>query len=171
MLQPLRKRSKAVLVLTKRRVALVKAVMAVSALSLGAFSLTACGGEAEQQEEAQQAQQESAQSSSPTAQSNDLGAGRGLVGTWEETETGLGGLITFSDDGTFESQPLPNDDPDLILAGEYSVDGSIITFFHPEEGETSRNEYTLEGDTLTMRVQELDPEIPIDPVSTYKRKS
>ncbi len=163
--------------LANRQIAPVKALMAVLVLSLSVVGLTACGEGAEQQKEAQQApqqepnQQEAAQSSSQTPQSSNLAAGRGLIGTWEETETGLGGLLTFKEDGTFQSQPLPNDDPDLILAGEYSVDGSQIRFFHPEEGEASQVEYTLEGDALTTRVQVEDPEFPIDQVSTYKRKS
>jgi len=66
-----------------------------------------------------------------------------LIGAWEETETGLGGLLTFSEGDTFQIQPLPSEDPDLSLPGEYSVDGTRIIFFHLEEGEASQMEYTL----------------------------
>ncbi len=94
-----------------------------------------------------------------------------LVGTWEATESDLGpdlggGLLTFSEDGTFQAQPLPVDAPELILSGEYSVDDSHITFIDSEGGET-QTEYTLEGDTLTTRT----PEATFDPVTTYQRKS
>ena len=158
---------KVVLVVMKRQVASIKPVIAVLALSVSAFCLAACGGEAEQQEEAQQeeAQQEEAQQAAPSSS----GAGRGLVGTWEATETG--GLITFKEDGTFQVIPAPDVDPDLILDGEYSVDGSYISMYHPEEGQVSQQEYTLEGDTLTMHTVVDDPQFPIDRVDTYKRKS
>ncbi len=153
------------LVVRKRRVAFIKAVIAMLALCVSVFGLAACGGEAEeaQQKEAQQAPQKAAPSSS--------GAGRGLVGTWEATESDLGpelggGLLTFSEDSTFQAQPLPVDAPELILSGEYSVDDSHITFIDSEGGET-QSEYTLEGDTLTTRT----PEATFDPVTTYKRKS
>jgi hypothetical protein len=151
------------LVVMKRQVATIKAVVAVLALCVSVLGLAACGGETGQQEEAQQAPQKAAPSSS--------GAGRGLVGTWEATESDLGpelggGLLTFSEDGTFQAQPLPVDAPDLILSGEYSVDASHITFIDSEGGET-QSEYTLEGDTLTTRT----PEATFDPVTTYKRKS
>jgi hypothetical protein len=66
-----------------------------------------------------------------------------LIGTREDTETGLGGLLIFSEGGTFQIQPLPSEDPDLSLPGEYSVDGTRIIFFHPEEVEASQMEYTL----------------------------
>ncbi len=139
----------------------------VTALVVSVFSLAACGGEAEQQKEAQQAPQKAAPSSSV--------AGRGLVGTWEATESDLGpdlggGLLTFSEDGTFQAQPFPVDAPELILSGEYSVDDSHITFIDSERGET-QTEYTLEGDTLTTRTVVEDPELPIDVTSTYKRRS
>ncbi len=149
------------LVVRKRQISPIKAVVAVLALCVSVFGLAACGGEAEQQEEAQQAPQQAAPSSS--------GAGRGLVGTWEATETG--GTLTFKEDGTFEAQPVPDVDPDFILSGEYSVDGSRITMYHPEEGEVNQMEYTVEGDTLTTHVVVEDPEFPIDKVDTYKRKS
>ena len=134
-----------------------------TAFVVSAFGLAGCGGEAEQQKEAQQAPQQ--QGAAPSSS----GAGRGLVGTWEATETG--GTLTFKEDGTFESQPVPDIDPDFILSGEYSVDGSRITMYHPEEGQVNQMEYTVEGDTLTTHVVVEDPEFPIDEVDTYKRKS
>jgi hypothetical protein len=149
------------LVVRKRQVAPIKVVIAVLALCVSVFGLAACGGEAEQQKEAQQAPQQAAPSSP--------GAGRGLVGTWEATETG--GTLTFKEDGTFESQPVPDIDSDFILSGEYSVDGSRITMYHPEEGQVNQMEYTVEGDTLTTHIVVEDPEFPIDEVDTYKRKS
>src|SRR3712207_2336297 len=69
------------------------------------------GGGSGQQEEAQEAPQEAAGSSS--------GAGRGLVGTWEATETG--GTLTFREGGTFQAIPVPDVGPDFTLDGEYSV--------------------------------------------------
>jgi hypothetical protein len=149
------------LVVMKRQVASIKAVVAVLALCVSVLGLAACGGETEQQEEAQQAPQKAAGSSS--------GAGRGLVGTWEATETG--GLITFKEDGTFQSIPVPDVDPNMVLDGEYSVDGSYLSMYHPEEGRVSQQEYTLEGDTLTMHTVVEDPQFPIDRVDTYTRKS
>jgi hypothetical protein len=142
--------------------------MAVLVLSLSVFGLAACGGEAEQQKEAQQAPQKAAGSGS--------GAERGLVGTWEVVETDLGpdmggGLLTFSSDGTFESQPLPEDAPDIVLSGGYRVDGSHIYFIDPETGAETQTEYTLNGDTLTTHTEVEDPEFPISQTATYKRKS
>jgi hypothetical protein len=159
-------------------------VVMVVALTLIMFSLAACNGTDQEQKGGQQAQQESAQqqeevtqpSLSNSAVSNPgANSGRGLIGTWEATESDLGpglggGMLTFSDDGTFQAQPLPADAPDLILSGEYSVDDSHITFIDPEGGE-SQTEYILEGDTLTTHVQVEDPEFPIDTKATYQRKS
>jgi hypothetical protein len=159
-------RIKVVLLLVVRKrqeVAPIKAVIAVLALCVSVFGLAACGGEAEQQKEAQQAPQQ--QGAAPSSS----GAGRGLVGTWEATETG--GTLTFKEDGTFESQPMPDIDPDFILSGEYSVEGSYLSMYHPEEGQVSQQEYTLEGDTLTMHTVVEDEQFPIDRVDTYQRKS
>ena len=150
------------LVAMKRQVASTKAAIAVLALCVSTLGLAAaCGGETGQQQEAQQAPQKAAEPSS--------GAGRGLVGTWEATETG--GLITFKEDGTFQAIPVPEVDPDMTLDGEYSVDGSYLSMYHPEEGRVSQQEYTLEGDTLTMHTVVEDAQFPIDRVDTYKRKS
>lgn len=150
--------------LTERQVAPIKAVMVVLVLSLSVFGLAACGGEAEQQEEAQQAPQKAAESGS--------GAGQGLVGTWEVVGgDNPGGLFTFSSDGTFQSQPLPEDAPDMVLSGPYRVDDSNIYTIDPETGAETRSEYTLNGDTLTMRTVVEDPDFPIDTTATYKRKS
>ncbi len=140
-----------------------------TAVVVSIFSLAGCGGEAEQQKEAQQAPQKEAQQAPQKAAPSSSGAGRGLVGTWEATETG--GTLTFREDGTFESQPVPDIDPDFILSGEYSVDGSYLSMYHPEEGQVSQQEYTLEGDTLTMHIVVEDPQFPIDRVDTYQRKS
>jgi len=109
------------------------------------------------------------------APSSSAAGRQGLVGTWEVTETNLdpnlgGGLLTFSEDGTFQAQPLPVEAPELIFSGEYRVDDSHITFIE-SEGEETQTEYTLEGDTLTTRTVEEDPEFPIDEVTTYQRKS
>lgn len=149
------------LVVMKRQIASIKASIAVLALCVSVLGLAACGAETGQQQEAQEAPQEAAGSSS--------GAGRGLVGTWEATETG--GTLTFKEDGTFQAIPVPDVDPDFTLDGEYSVDGSYISMYHPEEGQVSQQEYTLEGDTLTMHTVVEDPQFPIDRVDTYKRKS
>lgn len=138
----------------------------IAALVVSTFGLTACGGNEAQQ----QPDRQGSQPGPPPAQSSN-NVPSGLIGTWEETDTGLGGLLTLSEDGTFQTQPLPSDDPDLILSGEYSVDNSRITFLHPEEGAANQVEYSLEGDTLTTRTYVEDPEFPIDQVSTYKRKS
>ena len=149
------------LVVMRRQIASIIASIAVLALCVSVLGLAACGGETGQQQEAQEAPQKAAEASS--------GAGRGLVGTWEATETG--GTLTFKEDGTFESQPVPDIDSDFILSGEYSVDGSRITMYHPEEGQVNQMEYTVEGDTLTTHIVVEDPEFPIDEVDTYKRKS
>ncbi len=157
------------LVVMKQQVVSIKAVIAVLALCVSVLGIAGCGGEAEQQKEAQQAPQQQAAPSSSAA------GRQGLVGTWEVTESNLdpnlgGGLLTFSEDGTFQAQPLPVEDPELIFSGEYSVDDSHITFIE-SEGEETQTEYTLEGDTLTTRTVEEDPEFPIDEVTTYQRKS
>jgi hypothetical protein len=158
-------------------------VVTVMSITLIVFGSAACNG-ADQEQDGQQAQQESIQqqekvaqpTSSNTVVSNPFAdSGRGLVGTWEATESDLGpglggGLLTFSDDDTFQAQPLPIDAPNLILSGEYRVDASHITFVDPEGRET-QTEYSLEGDTLTTHVQVEDPNFPIDTETTYQRKS
>lgn len=156
----------------------------VMSLTLVVFGSASCNGVDQEQKDRQQAQQESIQeqedvaqptSSNPEVSNPFAGSGRGLVGTWEAAESDLapglgGGLLAFSDDGTFRAQPLPVDAPDLILSGEYSVDASHITFIDPEGGET-KTKYILEGDTLTTHVQVQNPEFPIPTKTTYQRKS
>lgn len=166
----LRERGKAVLVLMKRQVALVKAVTAVLALSLSAFGLAACGGEAEQQEEAQQAPQGAAPSSS--------GAGQGLVGTWKLTHINGNPLpdqydrMTFSEDGTLTSTSTIFEEvgSDLeVPPVQYSVlDDTHLQITPPEEeGAPYVQEYSLEGDTLTFYTP--DPEVPVE--QTFERES
>ncbi len=139
----------------------------VTALVVSMFGLAACGGGDEAQ---QQPDQQGAQPNPPGQSSNR--AASGLVGTWEVVGgDNPGGLFTFSSDGTFQSQPFPEDAPGMVLSGEYRVDDSNIYIIDPETGYETRSEYTLNGDTLTMRTVVEDPEIPIDTTVTYKRKS
>ena len=154
----------------QRRVASIKAVIAVLTLCVSVLGITACGGEAQQQ------QKEARQAPQKAAGSSGSGAEQGLVGTWEVVETdqgtGLaGGLWTFSSDGTFQAQPLPEDAPDIVLPAQYRADGSHIYFIDPETGAESQTEYTLNGDTLTTHTEVEHPEFPISGTATYKRKS
>ena len=155
----------------QRRVASIKAAIAVLTLCVSVLGITACGGEAQQQQkEVQQAPQKAAGSSGS-------GAEQGLVGTWEVVDTDqgpdlAGGLWTFSSDGTFQAQPLPEDAPDIVLPAQYRADGSHIYFSDPETGaEMSQTEYTLNGDTLRTHVEVAHPEFPMAQTATFKRKS
>jgi hypothetical protein len=141
----------------------------VIALTLVAFGSAACSGADQAQQDTSQEEEKASQSSPPAS------SAPGLVGTWEAIESaqspGLGGgLLTFSEDGTFVAQPFPVDAPELVLSGEYSADGSRITFIDEEGGE-SQTEYVLEGDTLTTYTAVEDPEFPVDTTTIYQRKS
>lgn len=149
----------------------------IIALAVSVFGLAACGGGGEEQKEAQQAQQEPDQQAAqpgPSAQSG--GSAEGLVGTWgmthlngEPVEPGMG-TQTFSRDGTYEGSSAFLDEAGLDIempSVQYSVlDDSRIQWIVDGEP-THIQEYSLEGDTLTLYVE--DPEFPIQ--QTYQRTS
>jgi hypothetical protein len=141
----------------------------VLALALGLTAGCAGEGDGGQEEEAQQAPQQGASSSS--------GAGQGLVGTWKLTHINGNPVLdqyrmTFSEDGTLTSTSTLFEEVGSELEVppvQYSVlDDTHLQITPPEEeGAPYVQEYSLEGDTLTLYTP--DPETPIE--QTFERES
>ena len=79
-----------------------------------------------------------------------------VVGTWEDSDTLNGYVIIFqfSEDGKFSSSIQVNGTTIPGGTGKYEIDGKNLNIYM-DNGETTSEEFTLKGDTLTLGIQTL----------------